>query len=184
MKVVSILELDQYPDFYCNKYGCMAKRRPDVAPFAFEITLNAPLDSATLREIMAYAKGACQDLVRDLYSVCNGLRVGATKFTVYGVNSELPRDDFDAVQFMPIDINRANIYGRPETYPENCLIIGSSSEISDNGAKLECYHSIENRSIIRVSLKEDFNTILRQYGDVEDWLKSETKRAIHDETLY
>ena len=86
-----VLKLDQWPDLVAGPNGYAAKRRPDIAPFAYELKVNKPVDDSTLQTILEFAAGADPELTKELFSLCNGVRVGATKFGVYGVIGAIDR---------------------------------------------------------------------------------------------
>lgn len=83
--IKKVFGLEEVADLVVSTNGFAAKRRPDIAPFAYEIVVNRPAKEETVRRFQDYAGGADTSMVRDLFSLCNGLRVGATKFGFYGI---------------------------------------------------------------------------------------------------
>ena len=94
-EIREILKLDQWPDLVVGTNGYAAKRRVDVAPLAYEIVINAPLTGLMIEKVIDFGGRADADLTRDLFSLCNGIRVGATKFAVYGVVGQIDRASGD-----------------------------------------------------------------------------------------
>ncbi|MEL6643241.1 MAG: hypothetical protein AAFQ79_04840 [Pseudomonadota bacterium] len=180
LDLVSLLDLRDMADFVKAPGGYMALRRTDVAPLAYEVRVNSPPSAETLKKIMIFANGANPDFVRTLYESCNGMWVGATKFAVYGVIGSIDRGDTEVAMSTPWDINVPNIYGRPESWPDDALIVGIGTEYRSDGPSAKVHHSIEAGSRIRVSLDTDYDTILRSYTTVRDWITGEVARALAD----
>lgn len=182
--IVRLLKLRDLPDFHETAGGCLALRRTDIAPMAYEVAVNAPPDPATLDQIVSFAKGADEKMIRALYALCNGLKIGATKFAVYGVLSSVDRSDaIDAIN-TPWDLNIPNTYGRPSSWRENTLIVGVGTERPTDKAPYKVYHSVEDRACIRVSPADNFDKALRSYSTVGDWLSQEVTRALSDRNHY
>jgi hypothetical protein len=171
--VRSILNLDQWPDLVVGSNGFAAKRRVDIAPMAYEISINTPLRAEMIEKAVEFAGKADAGLTRDLFSLCNGVRVGATKFAVFGVLGQIDRTPDEVTGHPPLNINVPNIYGRPNGWPEDCLIVGSSNE-----AGLKLLHAITPVGRIIVARKDDVSSVLRDFGSVQSWLAAEVDRAI------
>lgn len=176
-----VLKLDRWPDLVVGPNGYAAKRRIDVAPLAYEIVINNPLRAETMEKVVNYAGKADRELTRRLFSLCNGIRIGATKFAVYGVLAQIDRGSGDVAGHPPLDINVPNIYGRPAGWPEDYLIVGSSTE---NSGKMKMFHAITPNTRIIVAEKGNASAVLREYDTVEQWLAAEVDRAIKDETRF
>lgn len=176
-----VLQLDRWPDLVVGPNGYAAKRRPDIAPFAYELVINNPLRAETLEKVVNYAGKADRELTRRLFSLCNGIRIGATKLAVYGVLAQIDRGWRDVAQHPPLDINVPNIYERPTGWPEDYLIVGSSTE---DGGKKKMFHAISSDARIVIAAKESASSVVREYDTVERWLASEVDRAIKDETRF
>jgi hypothetical protein len=177
-EIRSLLRLDQWPDLVVGNGGFAAKRRVDIAPFAYEIVIGKPPREDTLRKLLDYATGADQNLVRDLFSLCNGIRIGATKFGVYGVLGQVDRSTSDATSCSPLDINVPNIYGRPEGWPESYLIVGFSREVERSGQRRRMLHAVTPHGKVTVSSEDDYLEVHREYPSIELWLLSEVQRAL------
>lgn len=138
------------------------------------------MDDSTLQKMLEFAAGADPELTKELFSLCNGVRVGATKFGVYGIIGAIDRSSSDSGYHPPLDINIPNIYGRPETWPENCLIVGFSYESSRGKTDQKMIHAITPNGKVIVAEERDFLAVDREYYSVEDWLSREVKRALDD----
>jgi hypothetical protein len=178
--IKKILDLEDFSDLEVSTNGVAAKRRPDIAPFAYEIVVNRPASEETLLRLQDYAAGADASMVRDLYCLCNGLRVGATKFAVYGVLTQGGNVSDDIIFGPPLDINIPNIYARPKTFPDGYLIVGSSKEIDPRGKELKALHSITPDATLVVTNEDDHLAVFRRYYSVEEWLVCEVRRAVED----
>lgn len=170
-----ILKLDIWPDFFADPTAFAAKRRPDIAPLAYEISVNKPLGGNTLDKIVGFANGADAALTRRLYSLCNGIRIGATKFGVYGVVGQIDRGSDAGAAHPPLNINIPNIYERPADWPDDHLIVGFSRE-PDNSERL--IHAITPNGSIIVAGKGNHLAPYRTYFSVESWLQAEVERAL------
>lgn len=179
-----ILKLDRWPDLIVGPNGFAAKRRTDIAPLAYEIVINSPLRAEAVEKVVNYAGSADARLTRNLFSLCNGIRIGATKFAVYGVLAQIDRGSGDVASHPPLDINVPNIYGRPKSWPEDYLIVGSSTERGAFGSDSELVHAITPDGRIVVAEETDASIVRREYGSVDDWLAAEVDRAIRDETRF
>lgn len=176
-----LLELDRWPDLIVGPNGYAAKRRPDVAPFAYEVKINKPLGAEVLEKIVAFANGADPIMTRRLYSLCNGIRIGATKFGVYGVLGQIDRTSKDDAFHPPLDINVPNLYGKPDGWPDDHLIVGFSTEPVESGARQERTHAITPYGSVVVTKTDNAMERYREYSSVEAWLISEIDRALVDD---
>jgi hypothetical protein len=180
-----ILKLDQWPDLVVGPNGFAAKRRIDKAPLAYEIVVNGPLTDEMMEKMIDYAGKADADLTKELFGLCNGIRVGATKFAVYGVmGSQIDRGAADIAYHPPLDINVPNIYGRPKGCPEDYLIVGSSTEDGENQRNQEFVHAITPHGTVVVASEDNISAVSRQYNTVSEWLVTEVQRALSDTTRY
>lgn len=185
MTIREILKLDQWPDLIVGPNGYAAKRRVDIAPLAYEIVINAPLSEEMIEEIADYAGKADASLTRELFRLCNGIRVGATKFAVYGVSRDLiDRTVGDLACHPPLDINVPNIYGRPKGWPDDYLIVGSSTEDGGNERNQEFFHAVTPQGNIVVASESSNSALSRQYDTVDQWLVTEVERALKDASRY
>lgn len=178
--IQEVLHLDQWVDLIVGPNGYAAKRRPDIAPFAYEIMVNKPLGGKIIQSILEFAGDADSNLTRRLYSLCNGIRIGANKFGVYGVLGQIDRTSGDLAFHSPLDINIPNIYGRPKGWPESYLIVGFSGEASQDNTFKEMVHAIAPQGTIIVAATHDHLIVYRKYYSIEDWLSSEVQRALDD----
>lgn len=177
--IVDLLNLRRWQDFARTSGGWIAKRRIDIAPLAYEIKVNAPPSNAGLRELVQFARPASPDFVSQLYMLCNGLRVGATKFAVYGLRGDLPRDDPEASLHIVLDTNQINVWGRPQPCTEDLFFVGASSEGPPRNRR-EHYHYIGTSERIGVVQEGNLGTDVRSYDSVHDWLRAEVERALAD----
>lgn len=179
-----ILELDRWPDLLVGPNGYAAKRRPDIAPFAYEILVNKPLEGLPLKKIYDFAGAADKRLTKNLFECCNGIRIGATKFAVFGVVDKINRTLDDRAYHPPLDINIPNIYGRPASWPEDYLIVGSSTEGYDDVDIREMTHAITPAGSIIVACEGDYLSVNRSYFEVDEWLSKEVDRALANCSRY
>jgi hypothetical protein len=180
----ALLNLDQWPDLVSGPNGFAAKRRVDRAPLAYEISINRPLSEQMIEKVVDYAGEADSRLTRDLFSLCNGLRVGATKFGVYGVLRQIDRGSDDVAHHPPLDINIPNLYGRPEGWPKNYLIVGFSDETGKSGQDDRLVHAVTPHGTIVVAPEDSHSDVSREYSTVDQWLSNEVERALKDVTRY
>jgi hypothetical protein len=173
---LGLMDLTKRDDFHEHAGTLFAIHRLDIAPLAYEFQIQAPLCADILEQLVEFGSGANPDSIRTLYSRCNGLRVGATKFSIYGVRAE------NMVQ--PWDINRPNIYGRPPGYPDDVLIVGHSTENAASGVAETYYHVIEPGPFISIHSTSGYNKLLRRYSSVIEWLMCEIVRALEDQSRY
>jgi hypothetical protein len=176
VSIREVLELDRWPDLVVHTYGFEARHRPDIAPLAYDISINNPPRAETIEKIVSYAGNADKLLTRDLFSLCNGLRVGATRFSVYGIPVQ-------GVRFPPLDIDIPNIYGRVASWSEDDLIVGTSTE-GTRSAAMKMMHAITPDGRIVVALESDASVVHREYARVRDWLAAEVERAVSDTTRF
>jgi hypothetical protein len=170
MNMIELLKLQRFPDLARLRDGYVAVHLPDVGDFAFKIGINDPLTSESIEKIVDFGAGADPDMIRQLYGLCNGLRVA--KFGVYGLLS----GPWGWMQ--PGDINVPNCYGRPTGFPEDYLIVGTHQDKDAAGKTLKRTHCITGDGQIVVIDLENHETVLREYGSVEDWLRAEAERAL------
>ncbi|MDD7973991.1 hypothetical protein [Roseinatronobacter alkalisoli] len=166
----ALLDLERWPDLQRQGEGFVAIHEPEKAEFYFKIKVNDPLPQDSIEKIVMFGAGADPVLIRHLFSLCNGLWIA--KFAVYGLLSG-PRG-----LSQPWDINVPNCYRRPEGFPEDYLIVGVNQETDTKGKTHEQSHCITGDGRIVVIELEKHETILREYRSIEDWLKSEAKRAL------
>jgi hypothetical protein len=176
--IKELLNLNQFPDLVESSGGYAAKRRPDIAPFAYEIKVNKPLKAVTVQKVLDYSGGADENLVRELFGLCNGMRIGATKFGVYGVLGQIDRGSVDFTFHSPLDINVPNVFERPESWPESYLIVGFSTEFNDTQSSQDRFHSITPTGKLIVSMASDHKNVFREYFSISSWLASEVQRAL------
>lgn len=184
VSIRDVLNLDQWPDLVVGQNGYAARRRIDIAPLAYEIKINAPLSALMIEELIEYAGRADANLSRDLFSLCNGIRVGATKFAVYGVLRQIDRASDDVALHPPLDINVPNIYGRPKGWPDEFLIVGSSTEDGVQAESRKMIHAITPYGSIIVAEEYDYAAVSRGYLAVGQWLAAEVDRALSDANRY
>jgi len=99
-------------------------------------------------------------------------------FIVYGVPLDFKPGGTIATNNVPFDINIPNLYGRPDGWPEDVLIVGASQTKEHEGENEDILHCIESQHHVRVASKKNFKCALRQYQAVEDWLHSEVDIAL------
>ena len=184
-ELVKLLKIDQLPDFHRTQNGWIAKRRVDIAPLAFEVVVNNPLGHHMKDRIAGFCGGACERMALRLFGLCNGLHIGATKFSVYGVLGQtVARDAQDEASHIPFDINIPNLYGRPEGWSEEVLVVGTGSETNSDGQKTKLKHGITADCEIIVAEENSYEKPARLYQSVEDWLTFEVGRALADDSRY
>lgn len=118
MNFVKLLELHSFPDLEILPGGIKAKRRPDIAPLAFEVAIIASaFDCLDENRIPESLEGANQVIFEELFRSCNGLHVGATKFSVFGFITG------DQSVGVPWNIEPPNDVTRAQR-PKGTLIVG------------------------------------------------------------
>ena len=174
MNFERLLEPHRFSDLEILPGGIRAKRRPDVAPLAFEVVIIASAyDCLDEDRIPQFLDGANQVIFEELYRNCNGLHVGATKLGVFGF---ITGDQSVAVPWnieLPNDVTRAH-------RPKGTLIVGTSNAAEPDGNRVELYHTIQSEPEIHVTAKDNFTNVLRKYSSATDWLKTEVGFALSD----
>lgn len=180
MEIVELLGLRELPDFHQTEGGCIAVRRPDVAPLAYEVTVNAPVQASTLEKLVEYGQGASASMIRRLYGLCNGMKVGFGGFDVYGIpGGQMDRSDVQKAVHIPFDINDPNIYGRPKDIPDDALIVASGNGLRGSGSETsDPYHIITPDDRIVVATAGRFEVPERTYSTVDAWLVAEFHAAL------
>lgn len=178
MDISSLLNLENKDGYETSENNHRALLRPDIAPQAFELIVNAPVFEELIHGTLPkFLEGANPDLFETLYSACNGLSVGATKFGVFGFLTN--KQGYK----VPWNIEVPNWYGSPDR-PKPSLIVGVSTERTAEGTDLKCYHTIQAEKEIHVTPTGDFDRVLRQYTSVESWLSAEVQRALEDRSRW
>ncbi|MEL6517671.1 MAG: hypothetical protein AAFQ39_08140, partial [Pseudomonadota bacterium] len=148
--------------------------RPDVAPLAYEvIILASAYDHLDRDGISDFLNGANQDIFEELFRSCNGLRIGATKFGVFGFTTG------NQSVGVPWNIETPNDATRAQR-PTGTLVVGTSNASIRDGSREKCYHTIQSEPTIHVTPENDFSDVLRSYTSVAEWLASEVALAMHD----
>jgi hypothetical protein len=170
LSILELLDLRRFPDLERVSQGYVAIHQPEQGRLSYKVKLNDPLSAGSVEKIVSFGLGAEPSLIRQLYLLCNGLWVA--KFVVYGLLSGP-----SGLQ-QPWDINVPNLYGRPEGFPENFLIVGISEEKNEKGQTIELSHCITADSrVVVVELQKPY-IFLREYLSIENWLQKETERAL------
>lgn len=180
----ALLNLDRWPDLEVASQGFAAKRRLDIAPRAFEINVNLPPSRETIEKIGEYAGKADSKTTKSLFKLCNGVRVGATKFGVFGVLRKIEREPGSLGGHSPLDINIPNVHERPQGWPEDVLIVAFSTEDRCEAKGVRHYHAITTDGRIIVAPENKPQAVVREYTSVDDWLVSEVDRALKDVNRY
>ena len=162
-EIQTLLELGRWDDLETDISGWRAIRRVDIAPMAYEIKINAPLEGRRLQLVVDFAKPVKSVYISRLYSLCNGLRIGSLKFAIYGL---------------------LNTYEFPEGIDNDVFIIGVGTEGGKGTDELNSIHYMEIDGNVRVVDKLNVKQVLRSYEDVEVWLKNEFERALADQTRF
>jgi hypothetical protein len=179
-QIRKLLDLDQWPDLEASMSGFQARKRVDIAPFAYEIQINAPLEGHFLNEVVKFALPALPEATRKIYSLCNGCNIGASKFFIYGNAFERISD---RLRYQPYDLQNANLYDRPSHIDPDYLIIGGSKESScDDDEALSHHHTLDCFGWIRVM--GNSKLAVREYETVEEWLQTEASRALADHEIW
>ena len=174
-EVRKLLDLDQWPDLEASMSGFRALKRVDIAPLAYEIEINAPLEGHLLDEVVEFGLPAQAEATQKIYSLCNGCNIGASKFFAYGNSFE---GISDRLNYPPYSLQTANLYDRPSHIDPEILIVGGSNDGVSLSEVLRYYHTLDSSGCIRVI--DDSNNAVREYETVEEWLKTEVARAIAD----
>lgn len=174
--ICDLLSLNRWGDLSANQGGFIAGHRPDIAPSAYDVSINKPLKSELLPELVRFSDPVPEDLVRALFGLCNGAVIARTKLVVFGV---LDATGGGNDVHIPMDINVPNIYERPSSLGKEPLILAKSSEIDEaTGAKVKLFHYADKTGKISVSSAECFLKPVRTYSDVKMWLCSEFEIAV------
>jgi hypothetical protein len=170
LSILELLNLGRFPDLERVRQGHVAIHQPQNGPLSYRIKINDPLPSQSIEHIVGFGLGADPDLIRQLYQLCNGLWVA--DFAVYGLLSG------PSGLSQPWDINVPNLYGRPEGLSESFLIVGLNDEKSADAQTLRLSHCItaDGRIVVMELVKPTI--FLREYRSIEDWLQTETERAL------
>lgn len=169
-EICKILKMENFADFQKIGQGYAARHDPERGKFAFEILINDPLSSEQIDKIVEFAVKSNAELIRDLYSLCNGL--WAARFGVFGLRS----GPWGLQQ--PWDINVPNYFERPASLPSDYLIVGNSFEIDADGTELKFSHIITGDGRIIVVQLNTPTVIRREYSSIESWLTEEVSAAI------
>lgn len=174
-----LLELDQWPDLETGPNGFIAKRRLDIAPRAFDISIGGPMPIDIRQRLGEFSKGANPEMVELLFSMCNGLKIGfgENQFAIYGIPLALAEGGPKTCVHLPWDITIPNFDERTDSWPDESLIVGVSSEQGETET-MTLFHSIEAKLNIRVTLADDFSDVQREYQSIETWLKAEVGRVL------
>ena len=172
-KIRTLLELDQWPDLEASSSGFSARKRIDIAPLAYEIKINAPLEGEFLNKVVKFGLPAKPEATRKIYSLCNGCNIGASKFFVYGNSFERI---LERINYPPFDLQNANLYDRPSHIDPDALIVGGSKGISGSSEVQKYHHTLDSSGCIRAV--DDSKNVVREYEVVEDWLQAEVSLAL------
>lgn len=181
--IYNLLELGRWDDLLISEEGWEAQCRPDIAMRAYEIRINAPLVPEKMEMVVNFAKPVSATAVKNLFNLCNGLRVGATKFSVFGILNTDSETEKYPLLFSPFDLNIPNIYGRPNGLANDSLIVGSSIESKSVGGD-KLLHVMQLDGQIQIIKKDEAKTCIRRYDDVRKWLVSEFNIAVADRSRY
>ncbi|MBE1294575.1 MAG: hypothetical protein GJ677_18990 [Rhodobacteraceae bacterium] len=174
--IFELLSLDRWSDVKSDQGGYTAGHRPDVAPSAFDVSINKPLKPELIPELLKFSEPVPKELVLTLFGLCNGAVIARTKLTIFGVLDATGGGN-DA--HIPMDINVPNIYGRPEGLGSEPLILAKSSEVdASSGAKIKLFHYADETGKIFVSSADRIMKPVRIYNDVQTWLRSEFEIAV------
>lgn len=183
-KIKQLLDLTQWDDLEEGKYNYAAKKRIDIAPLAYEIVVNKPLTNAMVEKVVTFGGGASAKLIRDLYSLCNGLHIGATRFSIYGVLIAVEGGVNPFGYFPPFDIESLNLYSRPSDCPDEYLLVASHYEREPDKKSQQIYHAITNNESIVVVKEGSFDRPIREYKSIEKWIEVEVASALKQKKPY
>ena len=183
-EIQTLLELGRWDDLETDISGWEAIRRVDIAPMAYEIKINAPLEGRRLQLVVDFAKPVKSEYISRLYSLCNGLRIGSLKFAIYGLLNTYEDPEEIPLGCSTFDISDANTYEFPEGIDNDVFIIGVGTEGGKGTDELNSIHYMEIDGKVRVVDKLNVKQVLRSYEDVEVWLKNEFERALADQTRF
>ncbi len=170
MSIIELLNLERFPDLARLRDGYVVIHEPEKGQSLYKLDVNDPLSPESIEKIVVFGEGADPALIRRLYQLCNGLRVA--KLGIYGLLS----GPWGAAQ--PWDINVPNLYGRPEGFPENFLIVGTNREKDKEGQTLKLSHCITADGRVVVVELEKPDVIWREYCSIDEWLQTEVERAL------
>lgn len=168
--ISNTLNLRRWPDLQRLSQGYVAAHRPENGRYSYDVAVNDPLPEEQIEKIVEFGAGANATLIRDLFSLCNGLWV--CKFAVYGLRS----GPYGLQQ--PWDINVPNLWGRPKALPEPYLIVGTCTEKSQDAVGRSFEHCIDNDDAIVVVANDDPTAVVRRYRSISEWLVGESERAL------
>jgi hypothetical protein len=170
MIIADLLKLERWVDLARKRQGVVAGHHPERGILAYDVAINDPLSEKEIEEVTRFGCGANAGMIRSLYSMCNGMRVG--RFSVYGSLS----GPWGLQQ--PYDINLPNYYERPIGLPENWLVVGVSDENYADQGTIKLFHAIGPDEKIIVFNSKNADMRLREYTSVMNWLEKEADRAV------
>ncbi len=171
-----MLNLDRWRDLRCTDKGCIAIYRPDIAPSAYDISINKPLRVDLVPKLMAFAPAIPRNAIETLFGLCNGMVVGRTKFALFGVLDEIGGGDHAHI---PFDINIPNFYERPAVLGDEALILAHSrAKSAVTGVSLKFCHYIDREGVVSVASYDNLLSPERWYGNVTEWLYHEFEVAV------
>ncbi len=174
--IYDLLSLNRWGDLSAKQGGFIAGHQPDIAPSAYDVSINKPLKSELIPELIRFSEPVPKDLVLALFGLCNGAVIARTELIVFGVLDATGGGDDVHI---PMDINVPNIYERPSGLGKEPLILANSSEVDEaSGAKVKMFHYADKTGKISVSSVECILKPVRTYGDVKMWLCSEFEIAV------
>lgn len=170
-EITQLLDLERWGPIEEVNSVIYAKFREDLQPPRSDIAVSRPLPTDWLEKTVTFAKPASETSVRRLFSLCNGLRVGATRFATYAVLT----DEYPGTGTR-LDINVPNIYERPDFISEKDLIVGFGY-LKQSAAFSEVSHVISESGDIYLVNHDSPTEVFRSYECVDDWLVSEFNHA-------
>lgn len=157
--------------------GIIGYHRPDIAKFAYDVLVNEPMAKPVLESWEDWVGGEFMGDYRELFSICNGLLIGRSKFGVFGFRSDRNGAPIERYVKQPFDIVTPNAYPTGKNLLENDLVVGFSHEGSN---ETPFQHVFRAPSTILVLKRDELDSQPRCYQRVRDWLKTEIRSAASD----
>jgi hypothetical protein len=178
MDIIGFLQADYGIDPIDTGHGIVAMLRTDIAPSGYEVAISAPLNKEQIDDIVRFGQGASEMLIRELYGSCTGIKIGATKFCIYGMTFDPAEGSGPYARYnIPFDLNTPNLWERIKGLEETSLIIARSNQYHAEGYT-SYIHTIDADDKISTRLKDDAAKVLTSYDSLEVWLKTELHAAL------
>jgi hypothetical protein len=161
-----LMAIDQAPDQVRTKNGTLAWRAAWIAELAFLARINDPLIGDQIADLVGKLDRRYSCIVRELYSMMNGLTIFGSEFCVFGLSSTLiDRGDYLNIQNIPFDIQKLNTTWRPNFAPEKLLLLASFGDGFE-----DFIDGIDENGIIVSGRFKHSSDILSKWTSFEDWI--------------